>query len=97
VQTCTSLILFQRISEELSKYIAQTINPQSEIVKAKSSWHFFQNTLKITVTDKEKLALLINKQTEFNQMPESERQIYGVDFGRNCQLEIDKIRQLQVA
>jgi hypothetical protein len=85
----------QKVSEELSKYIAQTINPQSEIVKAKSYWYFFQNTLKITVTDKEKLALLINKQTEFNQMPECERQIYGTGFGRNCQLEIDKIRQLQ--
>lgn len=76
----------QTVSEELSKYIAKSINPQSEIVKGKSYWHFFQNTLKITVTDKEKLALLINKQTEFNQMPECERQIYGDDFGRNCQL-----------
>ncbi|MDR0873206.1 MAG: hypothetical protein LBN27_07045 [Prevotellaceae bacterium] len=85
----------QKVSEELSKYIAKSINPQSEIVKAKSYWHFFQNTLKITVTDKEKLALLINKQTEFNQMPECERQIYGANFGHNCQLEIDKIRQLQ--
>ena len=85
----------QKVSDELSKYIAKNINPQSEIVKAKSYWHYFQNTLKITVSDKEKLALLIIKQTEFNQMPESERQIYGADFGRNCQLEIDKIRELQ--
>jgi hypothetical protein len=85
----------QKVSEELSKYIVKSINPQSEIVKAKSYWHFFQNTLKITVTYKEKLVLLITKQTEFNQLPESERQNYGADFGKNCQLEIDKIRQLQ--
>jgi hypothetical protein len=85
----------QKVSEALSKYIAQSIDPQNEIVKEKSYWRFFQNTLKITVTDKEKLSLLITRQTEFNQMPECERQIYGADFGRNCQLEIDKIRQLQ--
>jgi hypothetical protein len=85
----------QKVSEALGKYIAQSIDPQNEIVKEKSYWRFFQNTLKITVTDKEKLSLLITKQTEFNQMPEAERQIYGADFGRNCQLEIDKIIQLK--
>jgi hypothetical protein len=85
----------QKVSEELSKYIAQSIDPQSEIVKAKSYWYFFQNTLKTAVGDKEKLELLITKQTEFNQMSESERQNFGAEFGRNCQLEIDKIKQLQ--
>ncbi|KAA6303265.1 MAG: hypothetical protein EZS26_000542 [Candidatus Ordinivivax streblomastigis] len=68
----------QKVSEELSKYIAQNINPQDEIVKEKSYWLFFQNTLKITVTDKEKLALLITKQTEFNQLPENERQMQSL-------------------
>jgi hypothetical protein len=85
----------QKVSEELSKYIAQSIDPQSEAVKAKSYWYFFQNSLKAAVGDNEKIKLLITKQTEFNQMPEIERQSLGAEFGRNCQLEIDKIRQLQ--
>jgi hypothetical protein len=48
----------QKVSEELSKYIAQSIDPQSEVVKAKSYWYFFRNSLKTAVGDNEKIKLL---------------------------------------
>ena len=75
----------QTISEKLTNYIASTINPQSEIVKAKTYWYYIKNTLKITANNQDKLALLIKEQVKFEQSTETEKEEICIDFGRNCQ------------
>ena len=47
------------------------------------------------ISDEEKLKLLISERTEFQQLPIDEQKQTDAQFADKCQLEIDKIKEIQ--
>lgn len=83
------------ISNELGKYIQQRNKKLYSSLEAKEKWKTLKCTIDNMISDEEKLKLLISERTEFQQLPIDEQKQIDAQFADKCQLEIDKIKEIQ--
>ena len=83
------------ISNELGKYIQQRNKKHHSSLEAKEKWNVLKGIIDNMISDEEKLKLLIAERTEFQQLPLEQQKEIGAQFADNCQLEINKIKEIQ--
>ena len=83
------------ISNDLGKYIQQRNNNHTSNIEAKEKWKNLKCTIDNMISDEEKLKLLISERTTFLQLPTDEQKQIDPQFADKCQLEINKIKEIQ--
>lgn len=80
------------LTDKLGKYIQKRNSCQNRD-SGISRWETLQVTLENMIHDEEKLELLICEKTSYQQLPFTQQ--FEAAFVTNCNLEIEKIRELQ--
>jgi hypothetical protein len=83
------------ISNDLGKYIQQRNNKHTSNLEAKEKWKTLKCTIDNMISEEEKLKLLISERTTFLQLSIDEQKQIDVQFADKCQLEINKIKEIQ--
>lgn len=83
------------ISNDLGKYIQQRNNKHTSNLEAKEKWKTLKCTIDNMISDEEKLKMLISERTAFQQLSIDEQKQIDVQFADKCQLEINKIKEIQ--
>ena len=83
------------ISNNLGKYIQQRNNKHTSNLEAKEKWKTLKCTIDNMISDEEKLKMLISERTAFQQLSIDEQKQIDVQFADKCQLEINKIKEIQ--